>query len=73
MEPNWKLLIDKLGEKCCAGFLFMGRVNGIDRYKHGIARLHLNLDDRGRCSVYRGKWRFDSADLVLNSISLKPP
>ena len=38
MEPNWKPLIDKLGERHCAGFMFMGRVNGINLYKHGIAR-----------------------------------
>jgi len=24
MEPNWKPLVDKLGEKRCAGFMFMG-------------------------------------------------
>lgn len=27
----------------------MGRVNGINRYKHGIARTYLNLDDEGNC------------------------
>lgn len=58
MEPNWKPLIDKLGEERCAGFMFMGRVNRINLYKHGIARLYLNLDDQGKCYVYRGKSRF---------------
>ncbi|HEX2917925.1 MAG TPA: hypothetical protein VHN81_05370 [Edaphobacter sp.] len=29
------------------GFMFMGRVNGISRYKHGITRTYLNLDDDG--------------------------
>jgi hypothetical protein len=27
--------------------MFMGRVNGINRYKHGITRTYLNLDDEG--------------------------
>ena len=27
----------------------MGRVNGINRYKHGITRTYLNLDDEGNC------------------------
>ena len=27
----------------------MGRTNGISRYKHGITRTYLNLDDEGRC------------------------
>lgn len=64
MQANWKPLIAKLGEKRCAGFMFMGRVNGINLYKHGIARLYLNLDDRGQCYVYRGKSHFDSADFA---------
>jgi len=29
----------------------MGRVNGINRYKHGISRSYLNLDDEGNCYV----------------------
>jgi hypothetical protein len=29
--------------------MFMGRINGVNRYKHGITRTYLNLDDRGRC------------------------
>jgi len=62
MEPNWKPLIDKLGERRCAGFMFMGRVNGINLYKHGIARLYLNLDDQCRCYIYRGESHFEPAD-----------
>jgi hypothetical protein len=62
MEPNWKPLIDKLGERRCAGFMFMGRVNGINLYKHGIARLYLNLDDQCQCYVYRGNSYFEPAD-----------
>lgn len=33
------------------GFMFMGRVNGINQYKHGITRTYLNLDDAGNCFV----------------------
>lgn len=62
MEPNWKPLIDKLGEKRCVGFMFMGRMNGINMYKHGIARMYLNLDDQGRCYLCREKWRFQVTD-----------
>ncbi len=29
----------------------MGRMNGIDQYKHGITRTYLNLDDQGNCWV----------------------
>lgn len=64
MEPNWKPLVDKLGEERCAGFMYMGRVNGINLYKHGIARMYLNLDDRGQCYVCREKWRFESTEFV---------
>ena len=33
------------------GFMFMGRVNGINQYKHGITRTYLNLDDEGNCYI----------------------
>ena len=65
MEPNWKPLIDKLGEKRCAGFMFMGRMNGINLYKHGIARIYLNLDDQGRCYQCREKGRFQQTDFSV--------
>jgi hypothetical protein len=29
--------------------MFMGRVNGINLFKHGISRSYLNLDDDGNC------------------------
>ncbi len=64
MEPNWKPLEEKLGRERCAGFMYMGRVNGINLYKHGIARVYLNLDDTGQCFVSRGDWRFEKADLT---------
>lgn len=62
MEPNWKPLVEKLGEERCVGFMYMGRVNGVNLYKHGIARKYLNLDDSGQCYVCREKWRFERAD-----------
>jgi hypothetical protein len=38
-QPNWKPLEQRLGIKRCAGFMFVGRVNGVNLYKHGIARM----------------------------------
>ncbi len=64
MEPNWKPLEQKLGKKRCAGFMFMGRVDGINLYKHGIARIHLNLDDLGRCYVWRGNSVYERAEFA---------
>ncbi len=48
MAPNWGPLETKLGTSRCVGFMFMGRVNGINQYKHGISRRYLFLDDDGR-------------------------
>src|SRR4029077_11078206 len=64
MEPNWTPLERKLGAKRCAGFMFMGRVNGVNLYKHGIARMYLNLDDSGQCYVYRTHCKFEKADFA---------
>jgi hypothetical protein len=49
VEANWKPLENRLGAARCAGFMFMGRVNGINLYKHGISRSYLYLDDNGNC------------------------
>ncbi len=49
MEPNWAPLENRLGTTRCVGFMFMGRVNGINQYKHGITRTYLYLDDAGNC------------------------
>lgn len=62
MEPNWKPLEIRVGRARCVGFMFMGKVNGINLYKHGIARTYLNLDDAGGCYVHRGRWKFEAAD-----------
>lgn len=64
MEPNWKPLETMLDKKRCAGFMFMGRVNGINLYKHGMARMYLNLDDSGQCYVSIGRWGFEKADFA---------
>jgi len=47
MEANWTPLVGRLGRKRCVGFMYMGRMNGINLYKHGITRTLLNLDDEG--------------------------
>jgi len=51
MELKWKPLENRLGATRCAGFMFMGRVNGINLYKHGISRSYLYLDDDGNCYI----------------------
>ena len=66
MEANWEPLELRLGEARCAGFMFMGRLNGINHYKHGLSRRYLFLDDVGRAyeSVGRKEFReipFDEA------------
>ena len=61
MEPNWKPLEDRLGYTRCGGFMYMGRINGINLYKHGIARLYIALDDRGQCFVHRNS-RYERGD-----------
>lgn len=71
MDPNWKPLVDRLGEERCVGFMFMGRMNGINLYKHGIARMYLNLDDQGECYVCREKWRFERADFQAQLAKLE--
>jgi len=38
--------------------MFMGRVNGINHYKHGISRRYLLLDDEGRAYRVFGRDEF---------------
>ncbi len=45
----WAALERRLGKARCAGFMFMGSFNGIHRYKHGITRTSLYLDNEGNC------------------------
>jgi hypothetical protein len=54
MEANWKPLENLLGRKRCVGFMYMGCVNSINLYKHGITRTYLNLDDHGNCYLAAG-------------------
>ena len=62
MEAIWKPLEIQVGRARCVGFMFMGRVNGINLYKHGITRTYLYLDDAGNCFVHRGKGTFEASD-----------
>jgi len=63
VQPNWKPLEGVLGRAKCAGFMFMGRVNGINLYKHGISRSYLHLDDSGNCYVKCERGGYLRADL----------
>jgi hypothetical protein len=45
--------------------MFMGRVNGINLYKHGITRTYLNLDDEGNCYAYQGGSRYRLTDFSV--------
>lgn len=63
MEPNWKPLEERLGKARCAGFMYMGRVNGINLYKHGITRSYLNLDDEGNCCIPKETGCYSPVDL----------
>jgi hypothetical protein len=38
--------------------MFMGRVNGVYQYKHGISRRYLFLDDDGRAYEAAGRGEF---------------
>jgi len=71
MVPNWKPLEKKLGPQRCAGFMYMGRVNGINLYKHGIARMYLNLDDSGVCYVWRENETYEVSDFVVELARLE--
>jgi len=62
MEAVWAPLEKRLGKARWVGFVFMGCVNGINRYKHGITRTYVNLDDEGNCYVPRGNGTFAPAD-----------
>src|SRR5882724_10049029 len=58
METNWKPLETRLGAVRCAGFMFMGRLNGINQYKHGLSRRYLFLDDEGQAYEAPGRNEF---------------
>jgi hypothetical protein len=70
MEPNWQPLENRLGCARCVGFMYMGRTNGINAYKHGIARRYFFLDDHGRCYVQRES-RYEPADFATELAKLE--
>ena len=59
MKSIWKPLEEKLKPAQCAGFMFMGRLNGIHLYKHGLTRRYLNLGDDGRAFRHVDRGRFE--------------
>ena len=59
MQANWKPLENRLGPARCAGFMYMGRINGINQYKHGLSRRYLNLSDDGRAFRHLDRGRFE--------------
>lgn len=65
MEANWKPLENRLGPERCVGFMYMGRVNGINLYKHGITRTYLNLDDEGNSYIASGTGCYRRTDFEL--------
>ena len=62
MKPKGRPFEESLGKKRSAGFMFMGRVNGVNLYKHGIG--YLNLDNAGQGHISSGKWRFEKPDFA---------
>lgn len=58
MEANWRPLEEKLDPAQCVGFMFMGLLNGVNLYKHGLSRRYLNLGDDGRAYRYLDRGRF---------------
>jgi len=59
MQANWKPLEERLGPTRCVGFMYMGRTNGINLYKHGLSRRYLNLSDDGRAFRHLDRGRFE--------------
>src|SRR5882762_11133277 len=58
MEANWRPLEMRLGAARCAGFMFMGCLNGINQYKNGLSRRYLFIDDEGRAYEAAGRKEF---------------
>jgi hypothetical protein len=68
--PNWKPLEEKLGARC-QEFMFMGRVGSVNLYKHIFTRRYLNLDDSGKCYVYRER-RYELAEFDAQIAYIDP-
>jgi len=71
MQTRWEPLEAKLGRARCVGFMYMGRVNGINLYKHGITRGYLNLADDGQCYVYCGYSGYKKAEFTVELAKLE--
>ena len=71
MNPIWKPLVEKLGRDRCVGFMYMGGVNCVHQYKHGITRTYLNLDEHGNCYVWNQTWGFVNADFEVELSGLE--
>ena len=51
--------------------MYMGRVNGINLYKHGITRTYLNLDDEGNCYIATGSGCYSLVDFEFEMNKLE--
>ena len=51
-RSNWTPLIELVGEKCSANFMFMGDADNLNLYKHVNTRRYLNID-RVTLQTYR--------------------
>jgi hypothetical protein len=71
MKTNWTPLESRLGRESCVGFMYMGRVNGMNLYKHGITSSYPNLDDEGNCYVAAGSGCYSLVDFELELKNLE--
>ncbi|MCU1297446.1 MAG: hypothetical protein JWO91_1724 [Acidobacteriaceae bacterium] len=71
MQLIWKPLEEKLGKRRCVGFMYMGRMNGVNLYKHGMSRTYLNLDDLGQCYVWTGNSHYERVDFATELAKLE--
>lgn len=53
--------------------MFMGRVHGINQYKHGISRQYLLLDDEGRAYEAVGRNEFREIPIVEALAQVEEP
>jgi hypothetical protein len=45
--------------------MYMGKISGVNLYKHGITQRYLNLSDQCECYVSRGEWRYEPEDFAV--------
>lgn len=58
-EPEWKPLVEHLGEELCGHFMFMAMYptsggRHVHTYKHHDTRRYLNIDEEGVFYRYEG-------------------